>query len=638
MALPVARRAPYKDFLQPALQRRFAGTAAIILILSYLEALTLSRWNSFIWSWMPLGLPGLRALAIFISVLPIIVLRIAQSHTGIRTSNSPFETLTNVLLPSSTYDAIITYVISAVVFSQVYLKSTSEEAGIRWISQVTGRSRLNEHAVFFTTNLAVLGLVQGIANIALDQDRLLLGAIRTKRQGDEDARDDAAEGTTAMHWATKLGEWTPILVVRCGMLSITVAMANYVFLYHFMRLPAWRWAMWIFRPLYSDLPKYNLPPGSAPWSIWMLMRTIWASFLLCLLWYFGDIAFRLQLTREPLKNGQPLTAESKDPNGSLLNGLKSKKPRIKAFAMWELAFIARDYTPRRLSILEDIDRKDGPMWSQIYALCLDTVKGIERRIDEYGKPALATPGTEPALDVTQPRERITQPLRTNDISAPKPAAKISLVTNTVSKLVTSPGKTPMDKWVPGIKKTATQAADTFMTKEQKEAVQPQALRGQLGTLSLRLLTLPVVGPIFQQTFSRRLAKAVLGTPYAEISVYINAAYALSHLAVCSLTEDKYGNVQRDVPTIIRTFTTVIKKLEAFQDELPTHWTDLGQNRQCPPAAAVLAALKDGLGALLEAFGEYSSDLRLSRTDMRLAREAAQNEQGEMQAEMRQVGQ
>lgn len=46
MAPPVARRAPYKDFLQPALQRRFAGTAAIVLSLAYFESLTLSRWNS----------------------------------------------------------------------------------------------------------------------------------------------------------------------------------------------------------------------------------------------------------------------------------------------------------------------------------------------------------------------------------------------------------------------------------------------------------------------------------------------------------------------------------------------------------------------------------------------------------------
>lgn len=278
-----------------------------------------------IWAWLPLGLPGLRALAIFLCVLPIIVLRIAHSHMGIRTSNSIFETLANTVLPFSTFETLLTYVISALLFSQVYLKSTPEEAGIRWISNATGRSRLNEHAVFYTTNLALLGLIQGVLHVALDQDRLLLGTVQTER-GREN--NDVDEKPSPEHWAVKIGEWVPILVVRCGMLAITVAIINYTVLYHFLRLSAWRSSMWFFRFLYSDLPRYNLPPGNAPWSVWMLGRTIWASFLLAFLWYLGDVAFRVQLTREPLKKEQPLSAESKDPNGSLLNGLKSTKPRV----------------------------------------------------------------------------------------------------------------------------------------------------------------------------------------------------------------------------------------------------------------------------------------------------------------------
>ncbi|KAI3329492.1 nucleoporin protein Ndc1-Nup [Ustulina deusta] len=642
MATPVARRAPYKDFLQPALQRRFAGTAAIVLGLAYFESLTLSRWNSFIWPWIPLGPSGPRALTLFLCVLPIIVLRIAHAHVGIRTSTSIFETLSHTLLRVSTLETVLTYVISAFLFSQAYLMSTPESAGIRWISRVTGRSRVNEHALFYTANLVLLGLVQGIIHTALDMDRLLLGVVEESRDGDGadgggENEGEAAKPRDMENWANKIGEWTPILIVRCGMLAITVAMVNYIFLYHFLRISAWRWSMWFFRFFYSDLPKYSLPTGGAPWSFWMLGRTIWASFLLSLLWYFGEVAFRVQLTREPLKRGQPLSSESKDPNGSLLNGLRSKKPRIAAFAMWELAFIARDYTTRRQTIFEDIDRKDGPMWSQIYALCLDKVKNIERRIDEYGKAPAPTPGTAPVPPPTQPRERISQPLRAGDVSAPRRGAKASLVVDTVSKLVTSPGRTPVDDWMPVIKRRAGQVADRVLTQQQKEAVRPQALQGYLGTLSLRIMVVPVVGPIFQQTFSRRLAKVVLGTPYAESSVYINAGYALSRLAVNSLAEDKYGNVQRDVPTIIRTFTTVIRKLETFRDGFPAHWTDLGQDRQCPEVSEVLTSLKDGLGALVTAFGPYSGDLRLSRADMRLAREAAQRPQEERQPEMQQLG-
>ena len=60
----------------------------------------------------------------------------------------------------------------------------------------------------------------------------------------------------------------------------------------------------------------------------MLGRSIWASFLFCTLWDITDLALTLQLEKGPFKNGQPLTSESKDPNGSLVNGLKSKKPRV----------------------------------------------------------------------------------------------------------------------------------------------------------------------------------------------------------------------------------------------------------------------------------------------------------------------
>ncbi|KAI0198807.1 nucleoporin protein Ndc1-Nup [Astrocystis sublimbata] len=638
MAPPVARRAPYKDFLQPALQRRFAGTAAILVGLSYFESLTLSNWNSLIWSWFPLGPTGLRAMAIFICVLPIIILRIAHSHMGIRTSNSPFEALTNIFLPFSTLETVVTYIISSLIFSQVYLKSTSEDAGIRWISYATGRSRLNEHAVFYTVNFLVLGLVQGLGHVAYDQNRLVLGALKS-RPDEKEGTDANVAPTPPEHWSTQLGRWTPILAVRCGVLAISVAMFNYVVLYSLVRASAWRTSMWFFRFIYGDLPKYNFPPGNAPWSVWMLGRTIWASFLLGLLWQFADIAFRVQLTREPLKHEQPLTMESKDPNGSLLNGLQSKKPRIFAFAMWELALISRNFTARRQSIFEDIDRKDGPTWSQIYVSCLDTIRDIERKIDHYqNPPAPAPPATKPAAGAPpQPQERISQPIRTNDVSAARRPDKTKLITGTVLKVVTSPGKTPIEDFAPFVRKHAVKAADAVMTREQKEAFQPQALRGRMHTLALRVLALPFVGPLFLQTFDRQLAKAVLGSPYAESSVYINAAYALSRLAVCSLAEDKYGNVQRDVASIIRTFTLVIRRLESFKDGFPSHWTDLKMGRDAPDVDEVLGALKVGLGALVEQFAPYATDLRLSRADMRLAREAAVVKEVEQEQEQEQGG-
>ncbi|KAI1101384.1 nucleoporin protein Ndc1-Nup [Jackrogersella minutella] len=623
----VARRAPYKDFLQPALQRRFASTTGVLLAISYIEALTLSKWDHLVWPWFPIGLPGIRALAIFGSIIPVIILRIAHSHIGIRTSNSPFDTFRRNAISFETVETIITFAFSAWAFSQTYLFSTPADANLGWITYYSGdRARLNERALFYTVNLIILGIVQGILHKSVDFDRMLLGSVKPRREGEPNTQSTGG-------WE-KLGEWAPVLVVRAGMLSIAVALANYLVVYHFVRRSAWGWALSLFRLFYS-LPKTNIPPSQAPWSIWMLSRSMWAGFLLCLMWYIGDIAFRLQLGKAPLKNNQPLSAESKDPNGSLLNGLKSKKPRISAFAMWELALIARDFDVRRRGIFEDIDRKDGPMWSQLYVTCLNTIKALEERIDNYGKPPTPPVAQAATTAPPQPPARVVQPPKTDNVWAPaQPQNGLrNSLGKIVSNVVTSPGKTPAETYLPEAKKKAIEASEHLLTKEQRDALTPESVNNVAQTLTLYILNFPQIGPIFQQVFSRRLMTVVLGHPFGEPSIYVNAAYALSRLAVSSLTEDQYGNVQRDVPTIIRTFTVVIKKLERFRDNLPIHWTDLTKTRDCPEVDELLDALKDGLSELITAFGQYSTDLRLTRADMRLAKEAAEKRQPEQVVEV-----
>jgi nucleoporin NDC1 len=121
---------------------------------------------------------------------------------------------------------------------------------------------------------------------------------------------------------------------------------------------------------------------------------------------------------------------------------------------------------------------------------------------------------------------------------------------------------------------------------------------------------------------------VLGQPYGEPSLYVNAAGALAGLAVHSLREDRYGNVQRDVAAVVRALTGLAKRLDGFSaGALGTHWTDVGgegeaRRRSCPEVEQVADAVRDALARLLDAFGPYARDLRLSLTDVRMAREAA----------------
>ena len=287
--------------------------------------------------------------------------------------------------------------------------------------------------------------------------------------------------------------------------------------------------------------------------------------------------------------------------------------------MWELAFIARDFPDRRKAIYEDIDRKDGPMWSQVYKICLDVLTSMETNMDVYMAPPPAPSDTDPA----QPeiKERTTAPPRDDAIFQPIPQPKPGLrnqVEKAVNQAALAPGQA--SQLSPAAKR-AVDTAKSHLLRIQKDATGSDDVDGLFRHLALKFLKSPLGWP-FRQHYHRRLAHAVLGTPYGEPSLYINAACALAGLTVESLREDKYGNVQRDVAGIVRALTGLITKLETFRGRLDGHWTDVEGDKVCKEVDGVVEVLKDSLARLVEAFGPYARDLRLSLGDMRLAREAA----------------
>lgn len=298
--------------------------------------------------------------------------------------------------------------------------------------------------------------------------------------------------------------------------------------------------------------------------------------------------------------------------------------------MWELSYIGRDFQDRRKAIFEDIDRKDGPMWSQVYSICLEIVKSITTRVDEYGKQPVV-----PQLETKQeePKARTTAPPKDEAIFRRQPSNKSmrSEVEHAIDQVARSPGKTPMSRLSPMAKKTWKKAKDSVLTEGQQNAFRPESMAGQFRQLALKVLQNDKIGPFFRQEYGRRLTVAILGTPSAELALYVNAVDVLGSLAVNSLGEDKFGNVHRDVPTIIRTFTNTIRKLDDFRASFPLHWTDVEAKKECPEVDALLDALRSALGKLIVEFEPYRNDLRLTLTDLRLAKEAADAPESQGQA-------
>ncbi|KAM0246597.1 hypothetical protein ACHAQJ_010158 [Trichoderma viride] len=614
MAGTPTRRAPYKDTLQPALHRRFSSTASLLLAVSYIEAILLGGWNSYFWSWFPLGPVGFRTLLIFSCGLAILILRIASYHVGIKTTGSGLQTFASSLLTLRTYETAFWYSASSLLYCAIYLGTKDEETNLQWITYFSGdRARLNERPVFLACYIFTFALVQTVEHYRHDIDRLDLGSLERKQ-----AAEQKSLGFVSGSLQTVLLE-LPMALAECFKLALATLPATVLIYYFFLRSFAWSWALTFLRPFYN-LPKTNMLPSSWPLDIYLINRCVLAGVGLGFLWAAGNRAFSIFMVKKPLKNGNPLTSESKDPNGSLLNGLKSKKLSIQSFAMWELALTAQNYEARRHNIFNDIDRKGGPMWSQLYSICMETLKSIEAHVDAYGQPA---PHVPPEAAQIEEKQRSSAPLREDAIftSQSKQATLRTGVEKALERLARNPGSTPASELSPIARKTWQNAKDRVLSKEQQEAVSPDHLKGQAWELATGLISIGWIGDLIRQNFRTQFAAAVLGSPYAEPTLPANAAIALCQLAVHSLAEDSYGNVHRDVPSIIRTLTAIIKKVEGLKAQFPLHWTDGRGQKDCLEVDELLETLRTGLEQVVSKFEPYSTDLRLTLSDLRFAKEA-----------------
>lgn len=257
------------------------------------------------------------------------------------------------------------------------------------------------------------------------------------------------------------------------------------------------------------------------------------------------------------------------------------------------------------------------MWSQVYAICMTLLKGMEERVDAYGKPLVA-PAPVKAPEV--PKPRVSAPLKQGEIFT-KSGVSRSGVEKAWDQIARSPGTSPMAELSPIAKKTWQQTRDRMLSKGQQEAVSKESLRSFVDQAVSYLIQLEGIGGIFRQDFKTEFAAAVLGQPYAEPTLYIHATQALCQLAVHSLEDDQFGNVHRDVPSIVRTLTTLITKVSALQDRFPMHWTDNTGRRESPEVEQVVDAMRQGLDQVITRFEPYANDLRLTLTDIRLAKEA-----------------
>lgn len=270
--------------------------------------------------------------------------------------------------------------------------------------------------------------------------------------------------------------------------------------------------------------------------------------------------------------------------------------------------------------------------------CVAVIQGINIRIADYQRP----PSTAPQQQTQQQNQvlslpRLSAPLRQDQITLnpPPPStgreriqSNIGTVAKSLGQAPSSPSsKSPLSPLSPRAKQYLGTARNKLLTQGQQEAISPASLKSRFNDYLMQCLRTPFGRP-FRQTFQRRLCAVVLGTPYSELSVIIDAIDSLTSLAVASLEEDNFGKVQKDVPGLIRTLVNTTTRLESFVNGFAAHWTDVdfedmnGQGRRAEDVERVLNSLRTGLRKMVAAFGEYAVELGLGPAEMRTAREVA----------------
>jgi nucleoporin NDC1 len=140
-----------------------------------------------------------------------------------------------------------------------------------------------------------------------------------------------------------------------------------------------------------------------------------------------------------------------------------------------------------------------------------------------------------------------------------------------------------------------EAINKGLKKAQEGAQQAESVAS---TASDKILSSPF-GYVFGHSLPRRAKLVVLGAPYSHLSLVCNAITALSNLAAFSITEDQIGRFHNVVPSIIRAFTTAIKKIDAV--------------REC---------LQQGLQNILAGFEKYLGGMGMSLLEISDAKKAA----------------
>lgn len=559
------------------------------------------------WSWFPFGPAGVKALLFFMSSLFIFILHIATLTVGRQTTPSSFATLRANLFSSTALQTIFWYLVSAWWFTEAYVWSAPD---LGWITRGSHNTpdMLNERPIFFRLYALVLAIGYAGHHLYAGKSAFIVPVSKLPANPAQEGSNYSTHPLDSIQ--TRLQESLMTSLSRTSVAASFLLGGAVALNTLWLRQPLWQLHLMLAKPFFNLSRANAQPTGYPPLNLVFLGRSLLAGVLMVLTWELTSLLFLTYLTQEPTKAGLPLSSASRDPNGTLLNGLKAKRDVIKTFAFWELAIIAQKHKARRQAIFEDIERPTGPVWTQISEAGLKILREIDARIS-------APPPSTPSPTTNDPVEslpHIVPELPTQPIFQPssKPRKVEALVASQLRQIGSS-----AHPWHPPVEQT-TKAVETKLLEYVKPPgagdVPSQTLLEQWFVALQR----SPLGSFFISSKAAKINAAVLGTPYGNAAIIVDAIDSITKILVASLSEDTYGKATPTVPEAVRTFTKTLLVIEEFVAK-----NDPRTRKGMKEVDVIIERLRSGLKELLSAFQVYLIDVGLGISDLNLAKKAVQ---------------
>ncbi|KAI0300488.1 nucleoporin protein Ndc1-Nup [Multifurca ochricompacta] len=526
-------------------------------------------------------------------VLPIIVLRKLHLTAVPMPSSSPSQRVQVAFSKPSTLRALLVYTLSSTLVSTLhillgYLSESVSHRGDYLGVFVKSRRHpyyLNGRFVFFFMAQISLAIGFHFRSILLDR------SVVRWTQGQ------------VLKSVTMLSLFRHALGFGITTLAFTTAtFAVYILAFGLMRAIALPLLFHVplvshlFRPFLSHFLRGR-------WALVHLFRNrglVWHTFLLGLTtigeWEFAESLFDNKV-QEPLAVA-PHTA---DPLLTVISGITSSDPYYLHFSYIELCRLAEDDSATagaRRTIMFGDQKHSPTLWATLVRNALLTLgkdyQVLLRRGAPPSAPAVPAPKPKPEGLAAPATPLIRKPIFKPTQSSPLGSVVESLAADgAVTQALTHT-----------LDSTVAQLPDLFKSTEPPAPM----VAVQKTVASVKAAKPPLLWKVAQWWLRPRASRlADCAVPNRETDSLI--AEVLSRLVCASLTEDRYGTVQRDIPRILEALLTFLDALEDAQREVAVSDDAEEASRAIDIYCRPADAMKEAIVRIVQTFGSRLTAFR-----------------------------